>query len=60
MTKLNMMQLLIKKATILCPSSKYHLKKKDIFIKNGIIEKIADSVSVKGGIVIDKKNQVAL
>ncbi len=56
MTKLNMMQLLIKKATILCPSSKYHLKKKDILIKNGIIEKIADSVNVKGGIVIDKKN----
>jgi len=53
MTKLNMMQLLIKKATILCPSSKYHLKKKDILIKNGIIEKIADSVNVKGGIVID-------
>ncbi len=56
MPKINMMQLLIKKATILCPSSKFHLKKKDILIKNGIIEKIADSINVKGGTVIDRKN----
>lgn len=51
-----MMQLLIKKATILSPNSKFHLKKKDIFIKNGRIEKIADSIVVKGGKTIDQKN----
>ena len=56
-----MMQILVKKATILSPSSKYHLKKKDIFIKNGIIEKIADSIDnkiidSKKLLIIDKKN----
>ncbi len=50
------MQILIKKAIILCSDSKYHLKKKDVFIKNGVIEKIADSITEKAKIVIDKKN----
>jgi len=56
-----MMRILVKKATILSPTNKYHLKKKDIFIKNGIIEKIADSidnkiVDSKKLLIIDKKN----
>ncbi|HPI53660.1 MAG TPA: dihydroorotase, partial [Chitinophagaceae bacterium] len=39
-----MTQLLIKKATILAPESPFHLKKKDILIKNGLIEKVADQI----------------
>ena len=50
------MQLLLKKVTILSPTSKYHLKKKDILIKNGLIEKIADSINEKVKTVIDEKN----
>jgi dihydroorotase len=51
-----MMQLLLKKVTLLSPGSKFHLKKKDIFIKNGRIEKIADSIDVKNSKIIDQKN----
>ncbi len=36
------MKVLIKKATILSPSSPFHGKKKNIFIENGIISKISD------------------
>nr|MBP6314811.1 dihydroorotase [Chitinophagaceae bacterium] len=50
------MHILIKKATVLSPDSKYHLKRKDILIKNGIIEKIADSINEKAKVIIDKKN----
>lgn len=50
------MQLLLKKVTVVSPGSKYHLKKKDILIKNGLIEKIADSININGGKVIDLKN----
>lgn len=50
------MQILLKKATILCSESKYHLKKKDVLIKNGVIEKIADSIQDKAKIILDKKN----
>lgn len=53
------MQLLLKKVTILSPTSKYHLKKKDILIKNGIIEKIADSITEKAKTIIDEKNLFA-
>ena len=38
------MEILIKSATIVDPQSNYHLKKKDILIKNGKIEKIADKI----------------
>ncbi|MEZ5045420.1 MAG: dihydroorotase [Chitinophagaceae bacterium] len=41
------MQLLIKQATILNPGSKLHLKKKDILIKNGIIEQIDSNIKIK-------------
>lgn len=50
------MHILIKKATIICSDSKYHLKKKDVLIRNGMIEKIADSITDKAKVVIDKKN----
>ncbi|MBK7763174.1 MAG: dihydroorotase [Bacteroidetes bacterium] len=51
-----MMQLLVKKATLLNPNGKFHLKKKDILIKNGCIEKIGDNLESKGSKIIDKKN----
>ncbi len=50
------MQLLLKKVTVVSPGSKYHLKKKDILINDGMIEKIADSITKKVDNVIDIKN----
>jgi dihydroorotase len=50
------MQILIKKATILCAGSKYHQKKKDVLIQHGVIDKIADNISAKAPIIIDQKN----
>ncbi len=50
------MQLLIKKATILCASSIYHLKKKDLLIKDGVIIKIADRITESATNIIDQKN----
>jgi dihydroorotase len=38
------MNLLIKKAVIVCANSKYHLQVKDILIANGIISKIAQNI----------------
>ncbi len=38
------MKLLLKSATIIDASSKYHQKKVDILINNGIIEKIGSSL----------------
>lgn len=40
------MNLLLKSATIIDDSSPFHLQKKDILIKNGIITKIANSIKV--------------
>lgn len=54
-----MTSLLIKKATIVCPASPYHLKKRDILVQNGVIEKIAASIDLKGkkpAKVIDRKD----
>lgn len=39
---INLMKVLIKKATILSPSSPFHGKIKNVFIENGIISKISD------------------
>ena len=39
------MKVLIKSAIIVDPNSKYHLKKRDILIENGVISKIAASIS---------------
>lgn len=38
------MKLLLKSATIVDPTGKYHLKKRDVLIENGIISKIAASI----------------
>ncbi len=50
------MLLLIKNATILSPTSKYHRKKKDILIQDGIIKKIDTSITAKADTIIDAKN----
>lgn len=50
------MQILIKKATILCPGSTYHQLKRDIYIQNGVIQKIAGNISTQAALVIDQKN----
>ena len=52
------MLILIKKATIISPGNKYHLKKKDILVKNGIIQEIGDSITAKGVKLIDHKNMM--
>ncbi|MFK5957753.1 MAG: dihydroorotase [Lutibacter sp.] len=44
------MILLLKSATIIDKSSPYHLQKKDILIKNGIISKIENSIQNEGAI----------
>lgn len=38
------MNVLLKNATIIDPSSKHHLKKRDILIENGVFSKIASSI----------------
>ena len=43
--KILQMNILLKSATIIDASSKHHLKKRDILIENGIITKIAVSIS---------------
>ena len=50
------MVILLKKATIIDPRSKYHGKKQDILIEKGIITKIAASISSKKAKTIDAKN----
>ena len=52
------MNLILKSATIVDPANTaYHLKKRDIHIRNGIIEKIAVKVEAKGKIqLVDLKN----
>lgn len=52
------MNMLLKSAKIISPNNKaLHLKKRDILIKKGIIEKIAASINVPANTkVIDKKN----
>ena len=52
------MDILIKSAKIVAPNNKtYHLKNRDIFIKNGQIQKIATKIEPKGRVkVINDKN----
>ncbi|MCM4166189.1 Dihydroorotase [Arenibacter antarcticus] len=52
------MNILLKSATIVDPSNKdYHLKKRDIHIKNGIIENIAPKLDIQNNVtIIDHKN----
>ncbi len=51
------MSTLLKNATIIDTSSPYHLQKKDILIRNGKFEKIANSIEVNDNYsIIDKDN----
>lgn len=50
------MSILIKQATILAPDSPHHGKKRDILIKDGIIQKIAASISAKAKKTISEKD----
>ncbi|MEQ8624564.1 MAG: dihydroorotase [Vicingaceae bacterium] len=50
------MDILIKSATIIDSKSKYHLKKRDVLIKNGKIEKIADKIEQGSAKVIKAKD----
>lgn len=45
------MEFLIRAALILDSNSPYHLKKKDILIKDGVIKKIDDNIKFKGQII---------
>jgi dihydroorotase len=52
-----MKQLLVKKATFICPGEKFHLKKKDLLITDGRIEKIGDNLELpKKAHLIDQKH----
>ncbi|UII79736.1 dihydroorotase family protein [Flagellimonas sp. CMM7] len=52
------MNILLKSAKIVCPENKaLHLKKRDILVKKGIIEKIAASIETPSGVkTIERKN----
>jgi dihydroorotase len=50
------MIILLKKATIVDPSSKYHLQQKDILIENGSISKIASNIKVDSDKTISSDN----
>ncbi|MEZ4874922.1 MAG: dihydroorotase [Flavobacteriaceae bacterium] len=50
------MKILLKSATIIDPSSKHHLKKRDLLIDKGIIQKIAPSLSEPSAKIISLKN----
>ena len=50
------MKILIKSATIVDPSSKHHLKKRDVLIEKGMIKKIAASINEKTTTTISLKD----
>lgn len=52
------MNILLKSARIIDPSSSYHQKIKDILIKNGSIVKIADQISNEKGVELVAKNNL--
>lgn len=54
------MNLLIKQATLLSAKSPHHLKKRDILIKNGCIEKIAANIIAKGNTIDAKGAYVSM
>lgn len=49
------MTILIKQATLLSPNSKHHLKKRDLLIKKGSIDKIATRITAKADKIISEK-----
>ena len=50
------MDILIKSATIVDTQSKHHLKTRDVSIRNGKIEKIAEKIEAKNSKIIDAKD----
>jgi len=50
------MKILLKSATIVDPTSKHHLKKRDVLIEKGIIKKIATAISETSANTISLKN----
>lgn len=50
------MKILLKSATIIDPNGKHHLKKRDLLIDGGVIQKIAASISDDKAKVINLKN----
>ncbi|RMG78938.1 MAG: dihydroorotase [Bacteroidetes bacterium] len=48
---------LLKNARIIDPNSPFHNSKADIYIKNGIVEKVAGNISQKAGKTIDLKEK---
>ena len=51
------MNVLLKSATIIQPNSELHNSKKDLLIENGIIKKIAPTISISGDYqIIDLPN----
>jgi dihydroorotase len=55
-----LMNILIKKAKIICPNSKYHLQQKDILVSNGVISKIATNITAPSkSKIVSGKNLIA-
>ena len=50
------MELLLKNATIIRPGARRNSSKKDIHIKNGVIQKIASKINVEGAKVIESQD----
>lgn len=50
------MQLLIKNATLVHPGAEFDGKKTDIFIKNGVIERLGAGLTAEGADIFDAKN----
>ncbi len=50
------MKALIRNATIICSTSTYHNTRQDLFLENGIIQQIGDSLNVEADIEISQKN----
>ncbi len=48
--------ILIKRATVICESSPYHNKVKDILIENGRIKEIADKIEGNSATIIEREN----
>lgn len=52
------MQLLIQQVTLFAPKSEFHLQTKDVLLQDGIIQQIADSITVKAEQVIPASGYV--
>lgn len=52
------MQLLIQQVTLFAPKSEFHLQTKDVLLQDGIIQQIADSISVNAEQVIPASGYV--